>query len=296
MKIAILWSSGFIGRYITENLKREYDIIAFWRADSPFNSDIEYYTWDIRQANPYNLTFDICIDLAADVDYEKDQKNLLANNVDSMKYICEFLENSRCSHMIYISSSSVYMGKSGIIDEGVKISIDDLKNSYALSKYLAEVSLLEKISDSIKLSILRPRGVYGEEDTTLLPKILKYHILGNLILPWDGKVMTSMTSIENLAEAIRIIIHKQTSRSEIFNVSDEWEIAYEAMYRNLCVKYRFRWIFSLPVSILRVLMVFSPNKWSYIYDNFTRNKVLDISKIRKLWYNPLWSIESFLRK
>lgn len=296
MKIAILWSSGFIGRYITENLKREYDIIAFWRADSPFDSDIEYYTWDIRQENPYNLAFDICIDLAADVDYEKDQKNLFANNVDSMKYICEFLENSRCSHMIYISSSSVYMGKSGIIDERVQISIDDLKNSYALSKYLAEVSLLDGISERIKLSILRPRAVYGEGDTTLLPQILKHHILGNLILPWDGKVMTSMTSIENLTEAIRIIIHKQISRSEIFNVADEWEIAYEVMYRNLCVKYRFRWILYTPVFILRILILFSSNKWSYIYDTFTRNKVLNISKIRKLWYNPKWNIESFLRQ
>lgn len=75
------------------------------------------------------------------------------------------------------------MGQSGLITEEVTIDNTKLTNPYARTKHEAEERFKRLIPAHIKLTILRPRAVYGIGDTTLLPQILSHTLCGSLLLP-----------------------------------------------------------------------------------------------------------------
>ena len=297
MKIAILWSTGFIGKYLVQYFSHMHHIVAFWRKNSPFLPEVEYEKWDLHFQYSWDSLFDLCIDCACDTDYEKSNGELLRNNVDSLQHIHIFLEKAQCSRYIYISSSSVYMWESGILTEGININTGNLINSYALSKYLAEEYIRWNISQTIPSIILRPRAIYGEGDTTLFPRIISQSVFSYLLLPGDGCSRTSILSIENLAHGIETILDFTPATSyEILNIADESDFSYAEIYSWISEKYGFSWYIRIPRYLFFFLIKISRNKWSYILDNCYKDKILNISKIRKLWYNPKWNIESFLRQ
>jgi len=66
---------------------------------------------------------------------------------------------------------------------------------------------------------VRPHIVYGPRDTTLLPRLLSARRAGWLPVIGDGQSRISLTGIENLADAIELILDRRFG-CEIFNVAD----------------------------------------------------------------------------
>jgi nucleoside-diphosphate-sugar epimerase len=95
-----------------------------------------------------------------------------------------------------------------------------------LAEYELEKNI--NINSNIDLIILRPRGIYGVNDTTLLP-----HILKNIqYIPYLGDNQISLTHVDNLIHAIELCIDKNNSinhnnlintnnLSKIYNISDD---------------------------------------------------------------------------
>ena len=295
MKIAITGSTGFIGKALVYFFAEHHDIIAFWRKKSPFHEGISYESWDITKILEKKFSCDIFIHAASDVGYEKTSAEMIQNNVHSGANIIQALEESWCKHFIYISSSSVYMGIHGSIREDVSIDTKNLTNSYALSKYLAEQYFLENLPRHIRYSVIRPRAVYGKGDTTLLPKIVKLQIFWRIFLIWSGKIATSVTHIDNLCQALEIIISQYDIKYEIYNVSDISPITYEEIYRKISKVYWLNGFYIIPIFFLQILKNCNYNKVSYLLDTFWYEKTLDISKMRKLWYNPSRNIDTFFQ-
>lgn len=293
MRIAILGALWFVGRNIVRYFKNNNEIFAFVRRIGDYEEWVEYIFWDNSYEPNFCEKIDVCIDCVSDVDFTKNDTYLMGNNVWILKQTKKFLEDTSCEHYIYISSSSVYMGKDGILDEADWIDINNLRNSYARSKYFAEEYIRNNFK-KWKITILRPRAIYGDDDTTLLPKLLSLHFFSYLIFPWNQNIFTSVTHIENLLHALDTVINKQTGPYGLYNVSDEKQVSYKDLYTKLVLKYGFSRSISLPGFIIFVLKYILPNKWRYIEDTFSRNKQLDISKIKTLWYNPKRDLDSFL--
>lgn len=294
MKIAILGAAWFVGRSLVSYFKWDHEIFAFTRSSHEKMEWVEYVFWENHNPTNFSKKIDICIDCVSDVDFTKSESELIDNNVTILKHTKEFLRQIQCLHYIYISSSSVYMGKDWFLSEEELIHFEDLRNSYARSKYLAEEYIRKNLIDERKITLLRPRAIYGEGDTTLIPKILWASFLSYLIFPWNKESFTSITNIENLLLAIKTVIEKQTDWYALYNVSDENPIRYNDLYTKITSKYRLPGIISLPSGIVKLLKSIFPNKWEYIEDTFSKNKRLDISKIKALWYNPTKDINSFL--
>lgn len=296
MKIAITGSTWFIWRHLVEYFSRDHEVIAFGRKESPFNSLVSYRQWDIRMAYSGDIDCDIFIHVASDTGYEKSEKEMIETNVDSGIHILNLICRTQCIHFIYLSSSSVYMWMDGVLDEDAKIDIKNLWNSYAMSKYLAEVFFRDNLSKTVRYTILRPRAIYWEGDTTLLPKILERRLFWKLILIWDGEMSTSMTYIGHMNDAINLVIQRQQTNFEIYNISDLGISTYEHIYSQISNRYHCRGILHIPIFYIRFFSFFDPNRSSYLLDTFWKDKILNISKIQKLWYTPHMNIDPFLER
>lgn len=289
MKVAITWSTWFVWKYLAERFANNWwDVIAFWRKDkwSFENWNIRYIQWDITNrvnSSLLNEHLDLFIHSASDTNWKKSVEEMISINKDSVWNILELANNT--SHCIYISTSAVYQWiEWWNINEERKIDIHNLKNSYALSKYLAEEELIKCIWNNTKLSIIRPRAIYWKWDRLLIPWILEVSILNRLVMFWKGNNKMSVTHINNLYNAILFLFKNQQSKSDIYNVTDPDTTTMNYVYNLLKDKYWKKWIIHIPEIILSLLLQFRENNLSYMKDIFCREKVLNTQKISKLWF------------
>lgn len=295
MKIAITWVTWFVWGYLAEYFSKQgHEVIWFWR--KVFSLDwVRYLKWDIRYPYPHKMTkIDLFIDTASDIDYMKSESVLIDNNVVSLKNIHDLLIRSGCKRYFYISSSSVYQWLHWVLQENLELDPCYLQNSYAISKYLAEQYISQYFQEDIQVSILRPRAIYGTDDKTLLPNIINHSFLWYLFLLWNGKTKTSLTAIENISIAIEKIFIGQTSFREIYNVSDDGEYTYNMIYEKIIEKKWMRWLVRINWFLLSVLSLFQSNKWKYLIDMFEHDKILDISKLKNIWYSSSMNLSTFL--
>lgn len=285
MKIAITWASWFIGSHLVRYFSTNNEIVALSRKGLDLNKEnIQSIAWDLNKPVNFDLwNIDVFIHCAADIGYTKDKSVMIKNNSDSIKNVINLI-TWKVKHFIYVSSSSVYQWLEWILSESCEINPDNLKNSYSLSKYLAEREILKNIPEDIKLSILRPRAVYWDWDKALLPNILKYSFWKKLFMIWDWNVFTSVTDIKNFCKATELVINCQQSNKEIFNVADIRPITIKEVYEKVKEVFWFTSIISLNENLLKCFQWLNENKISYILDNFSSDKVLDLEKIQRLWY------------
>lgn len=76
-------------------------------------------------------------------------------------------------------------------------------NHYATTKYLAEKEVTSAVSNSgLKAVILRPQGIFGPGDPTLMPRVLRLAKKGILPVIGQGTAQIDLTYIDNVVDAI----------------------------------------------------------------------------------------------
>ena len=273
MKIAITWSTWFIWSYLVKFFSNKWwDVIAFWRKKytNIFDNyeNVEYISWDINNRyNWYLKWIDVFIHSAANLDYENNKNILIKDNVDSLINIHEITKNIK--DFIYISSSSVYQWMSWLLSIDYKIDEKNLVNSYSLTKYLAEKYIFKNFKNNV--IILRPRAVYWKGDRVLVPNILKNQLFKKLILPWNWKVKTSVTDINDFVEKTFFII--QNKEYWIHNIFTKVD-THENLFLQIVKDYNLKWIIKIPIWVFKLLTIINKNKFSYIVDTFWNDKIL----------------------
>ncbi|MBC6463038.1 NAD(P)-dependent oxidoreductase [Actinomadura sp. HBU206391] len=101
-------------------------------------------------------------------------------------------------------------------------------NAYGASKAAAERAVLA-VADRPTV-ILRPHAVYGQGDTTLLPRLLSAVRGRRLIAVGDGRQRVSLTSIGNLVQAC-VRAACGPARDGVFNVTDAEPVALDDALR-----------------------------------------------------------------
>ncbi|MFB9992939.1 NAD-dependent epimerase/dehydratase family protein [Deinococcus oregonensis] len=119
--------------------------------------------------------------------------------------------------LIHISTPSVYnaTGQTRNIPETTPIGprFDSL---YARSKYLAE---LEVQAAHPEATLLRPRGIYGPGDTSILPRLALALRVGRLPrLDGRGEVHTELTHVRNVSQAVGLALARPAPG--LFNITD----------------------------------------------------------------------------
>ncbi|MEO8263061.1 MAG: NAD(P)-dependent oxidoreductase [Pseudolysinimonas sp.] len=228
MKIAVTGASGFIGGAVATALADlDHEVVGFGRRpDGWTHPHARYRRWDVG-TGPVRADrdFDAVVHCAALADDWADRDSALRVNRDGTRAVVRSFPHAR---IVHLSTSSVY----DPFEPSVEIGEDQSPVRRHLSFYSETKTLAEFELAGTDAVILRPHGVYGQGDTTLLPRILAGVRRGRLVLPEGAEVRHSLTSIDNLVLAVRRALDPVSPRGT-YNIADDTPVLLSAMLREL---------------------------------------------------------------
>ena len=220
-------------------------------------------------------------------------------NVLGTKYVLEACREAKIERLVYVSSPSIYAAPRDQLD--IKESDapqENRLNNYIRSK-LASEKLFKDYPD-VSSVILRPRGLFGIGDTSILPRVLNLSQKIGIPLIGDGRQLMDMTCVENVALAIRLALETPQAAGEVYNITNGEPRAFrnliEETLRGLGYPIRYRKIPAPLVSAISSSLEFiyknlklkgEPALTRYTYYLLRYSQTLDISKAEcDLGYRP----------
>jgi nucleoside-diphosphate-sugar epimerase len=137
------------------------------------------------------------------------------------------------SRFVLISSPTVYFQFEDQLNINEQATLPSPVNDYARTKREAELAVLA--APEIGPIILRPRGIYGEGDTSLLPRLVRVARAGPLPLFRGGVAQTDITHVEDVVSAIIAALDAPAAlNGEIFNISSGEPLPLSAIVERAC--------------------------------------------------------------
>ena len=310
-KVLVTGATGFLGKYVVEELvEHGYQVRAFGRnraiGQSLVNASVTFIQGDLT--NQEDLTkacqeMDMVVHAGALSTVWGPWEDFYQTNVLGTKYILETCREAKIERLVYVSSPSIYAAPRDQLD--IKESDapqENRLNNYIRSK-LASEKLFKDYPD-VSSVILRPRGLFGIGDTSILPRVLNLSQKIGIPLIGDGRQLMDMTCVENVALAIRLALEAPEAKGTIYNITNGEPRAFRDLLEESLtglgypIKYR-----KIPASLLSGIasslefiyktlnLKGEPPLTRYTYYLLRYSQTLDISKAeRELGYHPKISI------
>ena len=306
-KVLVTGATGFLGKYVVEELvEHDYQVRGFGRnraiGQSLVNASVTFIQGDLT--NQEDLTkacqeMDMVVHAGALSTVWGSWEDFYQTNVLGTKYILEACREANIERLVYVSSPSIYAEPRDQL--GIKESDapqENRLNNYIRSK-LASEKLFKDYPD-VSSVILRPRGLFGIGDTSILPRVLNLSQKIGIPLIGDGRQLMDMTCVENVALAIRLALETPQAAGEVYNITNGEPRAFrnliEETLRGLGYPIRYRKIPAPLVSAISSSLEFiykslklkgEPALTRYTYYLLRYSQTLDISKAeRDLGYRP----------
>lgn len=310
-KVLVTGATGFLGKYVVEELvEHGYQVRAFGRNSkvgrSLENSSVSFFQGDLTKAEDVRAAFkgmDMVVHAGALSTVWGPWEDFYQANVLGTKYVLQACRQAGIQRLVYVSSPSIYAAPKDQL--GIKESDapeENNLNNYIRSK-LASEKLFKDYPD-VPSVILRPRGLFGIGDTSILPRVINLSQKIGIPLIGDGRQLMDMTCVENVALAIRLALEAPEAKGEVFNITNGEPRAFRDLLEESLIglgypiKYR-----KIPASLLSGIassLEFlyktlhfkgEPPLTRYTYYLLRYSQTLDISKAqRELGYRPKISI------
>jgi nucleoside-diphosphate-sugar epimerase len=144
-------------------------------------------------------------------------------NVDATTLLLRSALEHGVKKFVHISSPSVYFDFS----DRFNVSETDpvaarFASEYSASKYRAEWAVHQAAARGLETIILRPRGIFGPGDTSIIPRIIDAHRNGALRIIGSGNNLVDLTHVDNVVSAILLSIACETKLADpIFNITND---------------------------------------------------------------------------
>ena len=309
--VLVTGATGFLGKYVVEELvEHGYRVRAFGRNSkvgrSLENSSVSFFQGDLTKAEDVLAAFkgmDLVVHAGALSTVWGPWEDFYRANVLGTKYVLEACRQADIQRLVYVSSPSIYAApKDQLAIKESDAPEENNLNNYIRSK-LASEKLLTDYPD-VPSIILRPRGLFGIGDTSILPRVINLSQKIGIPLIGDGRQLMDMTCVENVALAIRLAIEAPEAKGEVYNITNGEPRAFRDLLEESLtglgypIKYR-----KIPASLLSGIassleflykslnLKGEPPLTRYTYYLLRYSQTLDISKAeRELGYRPKISI------
>ena len=310
-KVLVTGATGFLGKYVVKELvEHGYQVRAFGRNSkvgrSLENSSVSFFQGDLTKAEDVLEAFkemDMVVHAGALSTVWGPWEDFYQANVLGTKYVLEACRQTGIQRLVYVSSPSIYAApKDQLAIKESDAPEENNLNNYIRSK-LASEKLFKDYPD-VPSIILRPRGLFGVGDTSILPRVINLSQKIGIPLIGDGRQLMDMTCVENVALAIRLAIETPEAKGEVYNITNGEPRAFRDLLEESLtglgypIKYR-----KIPASLLSGIassleflyktlnLKGEPALTLYTYYLLRYSQTLDISKAeRELGYHPKISI------
>ncbi|MGX9145463.1 NAD-dependent epimerase/dehydratase family protein [Mesorhizobium sp. 128a] len=163
-------------------------------------------------------------------------------NVTATRNLADFARRRGVRRFVHISSPTVcfaYRDQLGVSEDA---ALPPPVNHYARTKRQGEEIVLAV--PEIGPAVLRPRGIYGVGDRTLLPRLLQVARQRPLPLFRDGRARIDLTYIEDVVDAVLAALSAgSAAEGQIFNISGGEVVPVRRIAEAACARagVRARW-------------------------------------------------------
>lgn len=314
MKALVTGATGFTGTALCERLIRDgWEVSVFVRPSSKKEHleklGIRCIQNDITNRESVHWTFpdtDVVFHIAAAYRAElADHREFQRVNVDATRHMLEEAQRRGVSRFVHCST----VGVQGEIEEPPASESYRFKpgDHYQESKLAGEQLALEFAAKGLKVSVVRPVGIYGPGDTRFL-KLFRPVAKGHFIMIGSGNSLYHMTYIDDLVDGFLLAATRDEAVGEVFTIAGaEYTSLNELVDRiatAIGVKRRRIHIPLKPVLWASVVCdrVFrsvglSPPLYPRRVEFFMLDRAFSIDKARRLLgYTPGVSLEDGLRR
>ena len=259
LKILITGANGFVGQALIRRLSasKNYDIIAFVRdknkAKNLTNLGATLVEGDITK--PETLfgackNCDIVVHLAAWVSDTGPMDIVEATNVGGTENVLQASVKNKIKKFIHMSSCAVYGSRQEMnIDEKVEPKLSGL--IYHDSKIKAEQAVFKAIDeDNLNGIILRPPHIFGPESKHFTVRPIKMMLEGKLFMVGGGRFYFKPVYIDNLIDAVMLVLEKKKFLGRVYNISDEYVVSWKELFTRYATMLKYsKKIKNIPVPV-----------------------------------------------
>ena len=217
MKIFITGGSGYLGRNLIRALIKRGDTVRGLARSVPSGEIIESLGAEVIPGDLSDLSAlkrgmedcDTVIHSAAIVGQWGDPDEFHRVNVTGTQNVISACQAMTVPRLIHISTEGV------LADGKPMIHVDESKpypqnpvGLYPLTKGLAEKAVLSANSDSLTTIAIRPRFIWGNDDTVLLPTMIDIVQRGGWMWFNGGHYLTSTCHVDNVVEGVLLALEK----------------------------------------------------------------------------------------
>ncbi len=310
MKAIVTGGTGFLGSHLIEMLLDEgCEVISFSRqikeVESKLTNKLSYRAVDITNDKQLTKVFesvDVVFHCAALSSVWGSKDSFYKANVEGTRNILQCCEKFNVSKLIYVSSTSIYFDYQNKtnIKESDPITTN-FANDYAKTKYLGEQVVLNE-KKKVEVNIIRPRGIIGDGDKSIMPRILKVTQSGYFPLINNGQAMVDITYVKNVAYALLLCSKTAHIDKEIFNISNDQPMTVKTLLNLVLQNKKVRFL-NAPYQLLtglaslleitsKALRLNEPKLTKYGIGLLSFSQTLNIDKAKNvLNYKPIYTIE-----
>lgn len=223
MRVVVTGATGFLGGALVRLLsERGHEVIATGRDEKKLSalagSRIETIALDLASDRLPSLACDAMVHCAALSSPWGRRSEFHRANVLGTRGALTLARSASARRFVNISTPSVYFRFQDQVGVREDAALPAPVNAYADTKRQAEELVLA--TDDLDPIILRPRGLYGPGDTTLLPRLLAAAQKRALPLMNQGRAATDLTYIDDVAEAAYAALTVSAPvQQRVFNIS-----------------------------------------------------------------------------
>jgi nucleoside-diphosphate-sugar epimerase len=233
-------------------------------------------------------------------------------NVIGTRHLATAALQMQVSRLIHVSTPSIYFDFSDRINLSESCALPRPVNFYAKTKLAAETELYLLAAQGLNTVIIRPRAIFGENDTVLMPRLLRAYRNGTMPLIAQGQALIDITHVDNVAHALflatTVALDFSDGQAKTYNITNGEPMRvrkiFELLFSELDWPVRFKKIpWPLAHNYAKLLQWLGnmrnkePLLTPYSAGVLAFSQTFDISKARtELGYAPLVSIAQGLAR
>jgi nucleoside-diphosphate-sugar epimerase len=315
-RVLITGATGFLGGYVVDEFHRNgYHIVAAGRNKEKLGKlkreRVDLWQGDLSDLSGFTKSVYVVVHVAALSTIWGSWNDFYENNVTGTQNVIDFCNKNKVKRLVFISSPSVYSGKGDRFN--IKEADYDPRNSlndYIKTKLLAEKLVREANTKTLQTTILRPRGLFGVGETSIVPRLLKANDTIGIPLFNKGQNLVDMTCVENVAYAARLAAKSRQAPGKTYNITNgeprEFRTILETLFRKIGKQPRYKHpnlntiylLATIIESLYKLLHIHTePPITRYTVCTLGYSQTLDISKAkRELGYAPILSLDEGIKK
>jgi len=233
-------------------------------------------------------------------------------NVIGTRNVARAALEKGCPRFVHISTPSLYVEKRSkeMIRESDPLP-KSMINLYAETKLKAEHEIDRAVADGLSAVTLRPQGIFGPRDQTILPRLVRVAQKGFIPVIGDERVRIDLTYVDNAVQAILAAVEAPESVvGKKYNVTNGEPVEQTATLKFLLQKLGFSvrekkiplaTAWSIAIALEGVYRAFplrgEPMLTRYSVCTLAFTRTLSVENARRdLGYNPRISVEEGLRR